>query len=167
MACERSVVVILRAGRREDAHRAGEIAVAAWQRVFDAWRGLVGDEIFQQLWSDWRERKWREVAGHFERSPETTIVAEVNGKVVGFLTYHLDHEKKRGTIGNNAVHPDYQNYGIGTMQCRRAIEIFKAAGMKCATVMTGLDEGHAPARRMYEKVGFDKQIPHVSYYMKL
>lgn len=39
-------------------------------------------------------------------------------------------------------------------------------GMKYATVSTGLDDGHAPARRAYEKMGFSKNLPSVKYYME-
>ena len=159
--------VTLRTANQHDAQRVGDIAVAAWQRIFDSFKGLVGEEIFQEHWSNWQERKRKEVVGHLERSPETMLIAEVEGKVVGFLTYRLDNVKVIGEIGNNAVAPEYQNHGIGTKLCQEALEIFKAAGMTTATVSTGLDEGHAPARKMYEKVGFDKKIPKVSYYCKL
>ena len=159
--------ITLRTARQQDAQRVGDIAVAAWQRIFDSFRKLVGEEIFCQHWSDWQEQKRQQVVGHLERSPGTMLIAEVEGKVVGFLTYHLNDVKLIGTIGNNAVTPEYHNRGIGTKLCQEALEIFKTAGMVSATVSTGLDEGHAPARRMYEKAGFDKKVPHVSYYRKL
>ncbi len=34
-------------------------------------------------------------------------------------------------------------------------------------VMTGLDDAHAPARRAYEKAGFDKHIENIRYYREL
>jgi hypothetical protein len=43
----------------------------------------------------------------------------------------------------------------------------KEQGVKVATVLTGLDEGHAPARRAYEKIGFEKNLKHITYYKKL
>ena len=159
--------VTLRTAEQQDVQRVGDIAVAAWQRIFDNFKKLVGEEIFQEHWSTWQNRKRQEVVGHLERSPETMLIAEVKGKVVGFLTYRLDDVRLIGEIGNNAVAPEYQNCGIGTKLCQKALEIFKSAGMSIATVSTGLDEGHAPARKMYEKAGFNKKIPKVSYYYKL
>ena len=38
---------------------------------------------------------------------------------------------------------------------------------KPITVTTGLDDGHAPARRAYEKAGFEKNLPSLTYYKKL
>jgi len=159
--------VVLRKARPEDAERIGQIAVAAWKRIYESYRKLMGDELYEIVCSGWQERKRREVLGHLESSPETTLVAEYEGKVVGFLTYRLDRGRGMGIIGNNAVDPDYQNMGIGTMLCRKALEIFRSEGMRVATVFTGLDEGHAPARRMYQKAGFNVAIPHVTYYLKL
>ena len=43
----------------------------------------------------------------------------------------------------------------------------KNEGMIYATVSTGLDDAHAPARRAYEKAGFDKALENVRYYKEL
>lgn len=42
-----------------------------------------------------------------------------------------------------------------------ALERMQQAGMKVATVATGGDPSHAPARRAYHKAGFDVEIPSV------
>ncbi|MEM9257441.1 MAG: GNAT family N-acetyltransferase, partial [Pseudomonadota bacterium] len=39
----------------------------------------------------------------------------------------------------------------------------KMAGMRVATVATGGDPSHLPARKAYEKAGFNVQIPSVWY----
>ena len=43
----------------------------------------------------------------------------------------------------------------------------REAGMRVATVATGADPSHAPARRAYEKAGFTVQIPVVWFCRKL
>jgi hypothetical protein len=40
-------------------------------------------------------------------------------------------------------------------------------GLTGATVYTGLDEGHAPARAQYRKAGFRLSTPHIRYFMEL
>ena len=67
----------------------------------------------------------------------------------------------------DSVAPDMGGRGIGTKQCAAAIENMKAAGAEYLQVDTGLDDSHAPARRMYEKAGFDRSFEHVTYYMKV
>jgi hypothetical protein len=43
----------------------------------------------------------------------------------------------------------------------------RANGMKLAAVDTGGDPSHAPARRSYEKAGFDRSISSVHYFKDL
>jgi len=43
----------------------------------------------------------------------------------------------------------------------------KARGVRFVRVLTGGDLGHAPARRAYEKAGFTRNLPSVTYYMEL
>lgn len=157
----------IRPAKPEDAARCGDIAVAAWQRVFDSWRTLLGEELFTQHFGGWEDDKRQQVEGQIREHPELAIVTELDAAVVGFLTFHLSEEKQVGEIGNNAVDPQCQGHGVGTRQCKRALEIFREKGMTSAAVYTGLDEGHAPARTMYEKAGFDLSLPHIRYYMWL
>ena len=105
--------------------------------------------------------------GHVREHTELAIVTEVEGNIVGFLTFRFFEDKPLAEIGNNAVDPACQGQGIGTRQCQHVLEIFRERGIVSAKVGTGLDEGHAPARAMYEKAGFDLSIPHVTYYTRL
>lgn len=157
----------MRTAQVKDAERCGEIAVLAWQRVYDALREMLGPELAELYCSGWEERKRNDVAGFITRTPERAIVTEVDGQVVGFLTFSFGSREGIGEIGNNAVHPDWQGHGIGVRQCKRALEIFREMGLRAATVYTGLDEGHAPARAMYIKAGFTHSTPHIRYYVKL
>ena len=160
----------IRPATPRDAPRCGGIAVAAWLRVHEVMREMLGEELWTCHAAGWEERKRGEVQSHITRHPELAIVTEdpqEDGRLMGFLTFRLDEEKRMGEIGNNAVDPACQGRGVGTGQCRRALDIFREAGMTFAMVMTGLDEGHAPARAMYEKAGFNISTPHIRYFMRL
>lgn len=165
--CDSTDDMTMRRARPEDAPRCGDIAVAAWQPVFASFRRMLGEQLFSRMHTNWQQRKRGEVEGHIRNHPDLAIVAELDGKIVAFLTFRLIQDKGCGEIGNNAVDPDFQGLGVGTMQCERAIEIFKQSGMEYAMVYTGLDEGHAPARTMYQKAGFDRSTPHIRYYTSL
>jgi GNAT superfamily N-acetyltransferase len=89
------------------------------------------------------------------------------GTVVGFVSLQLNQETQIGEIGLNAVHPDHAGKGVGTAMYDFAIARMKEAGMRVATVATGGDPSHAPARRAYEKAGFTVQIPRVWLCRKL
>ena len=40
-------------------------------------------------------------------------------------------------------------------------------GVAYVRVLTGDDPAHAPARRAYEKVGFERHMPRITYWRKL
>jgi GNAT superfamily N-acetyltransferase len=66
-----------------------------------------------------------------------------------------------GEIGLNAVDPAHVGHGVGTAMYDFALARMKEAGMRVATVSTGGDPSHMPARRAYEKAGFTASIPSV------
>jgi GNAT superfamily N-acetyltransferase len=118
--------------------------------------GSVGDES----WDRWllpkvMSRLWQEIG--------SIIVTEIDGEIAGFVSYAIDRPREVGTIHYNAVDPDFQGHGVGTTQVERVLEIFRDEGMRIACVGTGLNEGHAPARRMYEKAGFEPVIEYRMY----
>ncbi len=122
--------------------------------------GSVGDES----WDRWllpkvMSRLWDEIG--------TTIITEIDGEIAGFISYAIDRDREVGTIHYNAVSPSAQGHGIGTAQVEHVLDIFRDAGMRVACVGTGLNEGHAPARRMYEKAGFEPVIEYRMYSRRL
>ncbi len=157
----------IRPFRPEDLPDMCDIAVRAWTPVFADWQALMGDEMFLAAFPDWRADKAGQIVDFCKRTPEHCLVTELEGRVVGFITYTLSPETAIAEIGNNAVDPDCQSRGLGTEQYRRVLEVFRHQGMKFAKVTTGLDPAHAPARRAYEKAGFTRIIPMVHYYQEL
>ncbi|MBQ0818386.1 MAG: GNAT family N-acetyltransferase [Methyloceanibacter sp.] len=95
------------------------------------------------------------------------FVAQIGEEIVGFMAVSLDEAKKTGEIGLNAVHQSHAGQGLGTRLNSFAIAIMRNAGMRLATMGTGGDPSHAPARRIYEKVGFGAAIPSVWLYKLL
>ncbi|MGC9316511.1 MAG: GNAT family N-acetyltransferase [Armatimonadota bacterium] len=122
--------------------------------------GSVGDE----RWDRWlvpkvMSRLWDEIG--------SILVTEIDGEIAGFISYALDRAREVGAIHYNAVAPHFQGRGVGTMQVKHVLELFRSEGMQIACVGTGLNEGHAPARRMYEKAGFEPVIDYRMYSRRL
>ncbi|HEX8727575.1 MAG TPA: GNAT family N-acetyltransferase [Ktedonobacterales bacterium] len=145
----------------------GELSVLAWEPVFASFRHILGPAIYPLIYPDWQQQQ-REVVTEAcsDSARYTVLVAEVDGSVVGFIAYEIDQATLTGEVYLLAVHPDYQNRGIGAALNVYVLEEMKARGMRLAVVGTGGDPGHAPARRTYEKAGYTG-LPLVRYYKRL
>ena len=143
------------------------LSLLAWIPVFGSFKQILGPEIYAIIYPDWRTSQ-REAVETVCRDGEKTViyVAELDGTVVGFLAYELQIKDKTGEVQLLAVHPEFQNLGIGTELNAFALKKMKASGMKMAVVGTGGDPSHAPARRSYEKAGYTA-LPLVRYYKDL
>jgi predicted N-acetyltransferase YhbS len=144
-----------------------QLSLLAWIPVFDSFQQILGSKIYPLIWPDWRSGQQKAVETICGDGDETIVwVAEVDGAVVGFVAYELRAQDEMGVVQLLAVHPDYQNLGIGTELNTFAIGKMKESGMKMARVETGGDPSHAPARRSYENAGYTG-LPLVRYYQDL
>ena len=122
--------------------------------------GAIGDE----RWDRWlvpkvMSRLWAEI--------DNVLVTEEDGVIAGFISYAMSARRRVGTIHHNGVDLPHRGKGIGTRQVEHVLGLFREAGMEYAAVGTSLNEGHAPARRVYEKAGFERLIDYTMYAQKL
>jgi GNAT superfamily N-acetyltransferase len=135
--------------------------------VFRSFRHILGDAIYTIIWPDWQAGQKHGVETVCRGSENIAVwVAEFDEKVVGFLSYELDHNIRVGEVQLLAVHPDYQNNGIGTALNDFALNKMKEAGMVLAKAETGGDPAHAAARTSYENAGYTG-LPLVRYFKAL
>ena len=106
----------------------------------------------------------------FERFPETFVVAEEEGEVVGYamcraerrLGFGLFGRAKRGHLISIAVLPEFRRKGIATTLMR---EVMRAlAGYGCEDLFLEVRVSNIGAIRLYRKLGFkvERRIRH--YY---
>ncbi len=155
---------IIRQGAKTDLGRVSEIVKKIW--------GMGGDSLMEKRFGLIGNRPWQEwintdILNYIKGKVEFFLVAELKQRVVGFATYRLDHGRKVGTVGYNGVDPDYGGKGIGTRLVTSVLDLMRKDGMVYAQVVTGFNEGHKPARKMYEKSGFKPLSKTISYAMKL
>jgi ribosomal protein S18 acetylase RimI-like enzyme len=143
------------------------LSLRAWAPVFASMRGVLGDEIDVLLHGeDWRVHQQRAVEAALGDEKLQVWVAEADGAVVAFMAVSLDAERSMGELWMIAVDPETQNRGLGTRLTTMATDWMRDAGMKTASIGTGGDPGHAPARRTYDKAGYTP-MPIVNYYKAL
>jgi ribosomal protein S18 acetylase RimI-like enzyme len=160
--------VVLRLARTDDLPRLDEVRQAAFARVVASFRSILGEDLYNLAQAREDEAQGALLASLLTPASGWEVyVADRAGVVVGFVSVQLNLDTHVGEIGLNAVHPAYAGKGIGTAMYNFAITRMKEAGMRVATVATGGDASHAPARRAYEKAGFTVQIPSVWLCRKL
>ena len=157
----------IRPFKRNDIEDLVQLSLLAWVPVFSSFERILGPSIYTLIWPDWKTSQRKAIEQACKNSDKTMVwVAELDGIVVGFLAYELDLEEKTGEVELLAVHPDYQNRGIGTELNLFALGKMKEIGMRMAKVETGGDSSHAPARKTYQKAGYTA-LPLVRYFKDL
>ncbi len=157
--------LVIRPATAEDTEALVAIALCEWQAIYDGFRDQMGQETFKIFYPDPRADK----AGQIRRNVASgnCFVTECDGKLAGFIHYMYDEAARIGTIGNNAVSHEFRGRGIGPRQYEYIFELLRSRGALGVRVTTGLDEGHAPARRAYEKAGFAANTQAITYFKKL
>lgn len=158
--------IIIRDLTETDRSRVIEIALAAWAPIYASFRQILGEELYIKQHPDWRTEK----AGHIESAFNGGIflVAEQANTILGFVSFFPETRVPGiAEIGNNAVHPDFQGQGIAQLLYEEAFSRLRSRGIKSVMVRTGGDPSHLPARKAYEKAGFDICLPHVDYFRSL
>ena len=150
----------LRPFRDADIEAVVDLSLRAWTPVFSSFGTVLGDDLYQRIYPDWRTQQAEAVRQALDDNE--TWVSVASDTVVGFVNLIVDSDEGAGEIYMIAVDPDFQQRGIASDLTEFALTEMRRQGLTLATVATGGDPGHLPARRTYEKVGFTP-FPQVLY----
>lgn len=156
----------IRYATQDDLPEMIKLTLEAFKPIFESFETILGKEIVDVLHPNWQAAQKKIVMDAFEDEDIEMWVAEVSGSVAGLISLKLEPEKRIGEVYYLAVHPAYQNQGVGSALNDFVLEKMREAGMAVARVSTGGDPSHAPARRVYEKAGYIP-LPNVNYFQKL
>ena len=154
---------MIRPYKKEDLETMVQIAYRAWAEIFKGFRRELGEELYKLLYDIPSQDKRIQLTNYMEKHPDWCFICERNGKIVGFATFFLDFDRNVGLLLNNAADPECGEKGVGQEMYSAIFEHMKEKGMKAVTVSTGADEGHAPARKAYERAGFKIHQDSVMY----
>ena len=96
-----------------------------------------------------------------ESNPDTFLVAEYNGRVIGYVMAYLRPDLE-GHIMSIAVDPDYRGMGIGSTLLSEVIERLIKKGARYIGLEVRVSNLGAIA--LYERVGFRKIKRIIGYY---
>jgi len=142
------------------------LSLLAWEPVFDSFEAILGTPTFEQIYRpDPRTVQAASVKDTcLADDVDAFVVVTSDGVVAGFIALRLHADTATGEIEMIAVHPQHQRRGHARALMEFAIRRFRDQGVPLINVGTGGDPGHAPARALYEALGFTG-LPLVSYYM--
>lgn len=130
-------------------------------------RTLLGEELFAHQHGEW-EQDYRNDLPTLDQPDigRWVSVGEINGTVVGFVSWRVEGKPHHGQIYLLAVAAAYRRQNLGLQLCQHAIARMKLDGVKVVGIGTGDDAFHVAARALYEGLGFTK-IPIAGYLKKI
>ena len=154
--------VIVRPFRPKDAGAIFAITAAVFEPAsIDA----MIEKILGRAAADWQKIKTQSVRKELKDNPGGCFVAELGGRVVGYVTTLVNQPASRGGIPNLAVAVEAQGRGIGRRLLLRALEYFRELGLAQAKIETlACNE---IGQHLYPSVGFREVARQIHYVMPL
>jgi GNAT superfamily N-acetyltransferase len=155
----------IRRAQGSDREPLADLAARAWEPVFEAVNRALGPDLARQLHGDdWRVHHKAEVGQILASETTVTWVAEVDGRIVGLAAARIaDPHRRIGEVQMLGVDPPHQRSGVGAALTRHAEGWLREQQVDVVFIGTGGDAGHAPARQLYEALGY-RPFPVVQYY---
>jgi ribosomal protein S18 acetylase RimI-like enzyme len=124
----------------------------------------------EKIGGDYRPDVWERRIGYYlRRDPEALVVAEFDGKVVGFMLGEVRSgefglEEPTGWIEVLGVDPEVRGQAIGRRMAERMLDHFRRR--KATTVRTIVDEAMPDILTFFDRIGFS-EAPLKTLEMKL
>ena len=124
--------------------------------------GLRSYDVTDKPYNYW---SIREVADHLERNPRLCLVAEIDGRVVGFLLGDETFEILQDTAHLEwiAVDEDFRRRGIAQRLLQEAVAAVERLGKEA--VVADIASGNPYSRGLVSKLGFEEGLS-VTYFVK-
>lgn len=155
--------MLIRTVRQDDLSRLKEITVEAFSGVsidqgIEIQFGPIGGH-------DWRWRKARHLDDDAQVDPQGIFVAEVSGRVVGYVSTWIDRETGIGHIPNLALVPECRGQGFGRQLLLHAFDHFRSAGITHAKIETLVQ--NEVGKHLYESLGFREVARQIHFVAEL
>lgn len=115
--------------------------------------------IDERIGGVYRPEHWERRLGYYlRRDPEASLVAEIDGEVVGFMLGEVRSgefglDEATGWIEVLGVHPDYRGRAIGRLLGEAILDHFRAHDVK--TVRTFVDQDREDLTGFFRALGFE------------
>ena len=97
------------------------------------------------------------------RAPEITFWSVWEGDKLLGCGALKEIDPHRGEIKSMRTAEAHRGRGIGSMMLEHIIQVAKGRGYRCLNLETGAMDEFGPARRLYQRYGFEYQGPFADY----
>jgi ribosomal protein S18 acetylase RimI-like enzyme len=114
-------------------------------------------EVHRAVWAPSRvtEAVYRRVTQAWPYRAELDCVVEApDGTFAAYVLCWYDDANRVGELEPVGTHPGYRRRGLGAAVCTYALQRLRDTGARQAVVYAGGRDQDAPARALYERVGF-------------
>ena len=147
-----------------------EILTETFGPFFEVYaRPHLGERVFQHQHGHW-EQDYREEAPTLhapEAGRNAAVATQTDDTIAGLISWRVDAKARHGEIYLLAVSPRHRRRHVGTSArrpplCEHAMAQMRSAEVEVVQIGTGGDPFNAPARALYERLGFT-QVPVAVY----
>jgi GNAT superfamily N-acetyltransferase len=122
--------------------------------------------VHRAVWHPSRvtEESYRNVMAAWPYRPKLDCVAEAqDGRFAAYVLCWYDEQNQAGEFEPVGTHPDHRRRGLGAATCAFALRRLQAQGGRTAVVYAGGRDEDAPARALYESLGFRQHAAEVEW----
>jgi ribosomal protein S18 acetylase RimI-like enzyme len=131
-----------------------DLTIATFRPLFTGSLIDLRPEVTEHDHGRWEDDYRAEVPSLFAPEEDRFItLAEEDGQVLGYVGWNVTN-KTSGRLEMVAVHPDARRQGVARLLCTSVITRLQQRGVTVVHIGTGGDAFHAPARALYESLGF-------------
>jgi ribosomal protein S18 acetylase RimI-like enzyme len=131
-----------------------ELTIATFRPLLTGTLVDLRPEVTEHDHGRWEDDYRAEVPAMFAPDQDRFItLAEHEGQVLGYVGWSTTNNSS-GRLEMVAVHPDARRRGVARALCTAAIAQLQQRGIAVVHIGTGGDDFHAPARALYESLGF-------------
>jgi ribosomal protein S18 acetylase RimI-like enzyme len=131
-----------------------ELTITTFRPLFTGALVDLRPEVTAHDHGRWEDDYRAEVPSLFAPDEDRFItLAEQDEQVLGYVGWNITNSTS-GRLEMVAVHPDARHRGVARALCTAAITELQQRGIAVVHIGTGGDAFHAPARALYESLGF-------------
>jgi ribosomal protein S18 acetylase RimI-like enzyme len=155
----------IRLCNESDLPRVTDLVIEVFGPFYEqSFRSMVPPDVFEHQHGSWADDYRDLVPTLLDPAAQKylAVAGSAGGEFDGCVAWEVNTPRRHGHIRLVGVREPAREQGVGRALCEYALSDLRARGVEVVEVGTGGDGFHAPARALYESLGFHP-IPIMGY----